>query len=237
MSEAEAVACDRRIGEAFQTAGQAMIAAYDDLRTMLSQRGYRRLTNQSTGKRFETWEDYLSARWRMTADRWRQMAGHVTFMRQLGEAAEVENGTAVPLPELTERETRPLRPQREAIVSEVREAVANGTPPEAAIREAIETRRELPTAQQARELARDSGVMVAGSDGLYHDGRTAEEEEREASETGEMHGIYRALETLATTGFSVEAFVSHVPTYERHHIDDTLQNAADWIAELREVWK
>lgn len=226
MTYEEALACDRRIGQAFQTAGQAMAVAYDDLRAMLNRKGYKQLINAQTNQSFATWTEYLGLRWTLSIQRWEQIAGHVQFVRALSEAA---NNTAV---SLTERATRPLRPQRESILAEVRERVASGQEPETAVNDTIREHQQLPTPGLAREIARETGVTVAASDGYYHDGRTAEEEERASADAGIIYGVLRAIKVLATVEVNPAEYLAMLVEADMVDLKRDLPAAVRWAKEL-----
>ena len=178
---------------------------------------------------YESWKAYCEGALKFSADYGHKQIAHARFMLAIEEA--LGNTTVLSPPERVTREIP--REDIPDVVESVRERVEAGEEPEAAVNNAIREHQRLPTPGQAREIARDTGVAVAGSDGYYHDGRTAEEEERASVDANVTYGILEAIETLASADIAAHDYVKMVPAARAGQLQAHVPSALAWLEALK----
>jgi len=97
----------------------------------------------------------------------------------------------------------------------------------------VREHQRLPSPTQARELARETGVSVAGSDGYLHDGRTAEEEERASADANIIYGVIEAVETLATNHVTAAEYLRMLPEARSAALKRDVPIAMEWLRALK----
>ena len=181
---------------------------------------------------YATFEDYVRDEFDMGRSRAYQLLDQAHVIAELSEAAGMstmvdtepvspmgDTETRTTVPPISERETRDLKPRLAEVADDVRERVANGTPPADAIRQAVDH------ARADRQAIRDLNALAP--DDYDRDADIARMER--------IQPVFRTARTLTALG-DPEALIADLRPYNAHHLPD-VEAAADWLARFVAAWK
>jgi len=98
---------------------------------------------------------------------------------------------------------------------------------------------QLPTASEARKIAKETGRWVAGRDGNLHDGRTLEQVRRDGDQMTTVMTVVNSLRDMNRIGqtISPEQFAALPYTAIMKKTINENFGALDWAAEVRNHWQ
>ena len=101
---------------------------------------------------------------------------------------------------------------------------------------------KLPTAAEARKMAKEKGVYVPARDGKLHDGRSAAEEKADGDASQRAGSILHPLKEIIETGMTPASYFAalDVPRFGRF-LDDELDavwaEAWPWFEQFNTLWR
>ena len=122
-----------------------------------------------------------------------------------------------------------------SVVQAVRDAIDEGIEPREALNHVIETHR-LPRPVEAELLAHETGLLVVGSDGRYHDGSSDADKAVIANEQRQRFAFFSALETLSEIPESPMAFAKCIRPDQYYRIEESLDLAVEWLTKFQAAW-
>lgn len=129
--------------------------------------------------------------------------------------------------------------KRTQVVATVKEEIAAGKSPKAAVKVALKTHAiDIPTPALADAICRatDRQVTLPATDGYLHDGRTKQEEVQHAALTARLFQLFSALEALATLP-PLAQLVDEIPAYCVYRIENHLDDAMANLQRFAALWK
>jgi hypothetical protein len=145
----------------------------------------------------------------------------------------------IPIIEINERDTRGMKPHIEEITTELQTAIESGiTPQEAVV--ALVDKYGAPSSNEAEELAKITGLSIAGDDNEYHSGKSAEELKESKLLTEQWMAVVNAGESIKKLP-SPRRFVSSVPLFMRRSIKTNIPDSIIWLNGVQKIidveWK
>jgi pyruvate/2-oxoglutarate dehydrogenase complex dihydrolipoamide acyltransferase (E2) component len=125
--------------------------------------------------------------------------------------------------------------QAKAAVGAAKDAKAKGAS-SAEQKEAAKEAARLPTPSQARKLARETGRVVAATDGKLHTGKSAKEEREDAASTARIYAYVNPIRAIAEAKQEPEAWLAELPGYMRKTVNKHLGRAHARLNRLMEMW-
>lgn len=187
----------------------------------------------------KSWAAYCREEFGMTTSQAENRQRQVRVIDALASAIDdiTDDDTPVPVLDIPQKSSSYIAPHLPAAVSEVREAVAAGTEPKAAIAEIVQKYgRPFPTSD-AKALAVETGEYVPAEDGRMYDGRPLEIAERESELINHVSILMRAIEHLANETEDPVAEAAQIPSYFHARIDVAARPALEWLSSFVEAWE
>lgn len=103
----------------------------------------------------------------------------------------------------------------------------------------VEQRRvvQLPTASEARKIARETKRPVEARDGKVYNGRTREQVQADVALTAQISQLTEALEALATMPVKPGEYIAQLPDYMIPAVTENFAAAAQWFDEFKPLWR
>ena len=193
---------------------------------------------------YSSWKAYVTTEFDMSERHSYRLIDHGRVIRTItttiNEAKDYLDNQAdqsvsdeIPIIEIDEWNTRQMKPHIEEITTELQTAIESGiTPQEAVV--ALVDKYGAPSSNEAEELSKVSGLMIAGPDGEYHTGATEEAKKTIAQENHRWMSIINFNRAIAAFPRPRD-FVKTVPHYMRGPITAELKIGRDWIDEFTQL--
>ena len=193
---------------------------------------------------YSSWASYVTTEFDMSKQRSYQLIDHGRVIQALTTVMIASENyldnqgqpgltDEIPIIEINEKDTRGMKPHIEEIKAELLTAIESGVKPQEAV-VAIVDKYGAPTSNEAEELAKVSGLMIAGPDGEYHIGATEEEKKTIAQNNQRWMSIINFNRAVAAFPRPRD-FVKTVPPYMRGPITAELKKGRDWIDEFTQL--